>query len=173
MTPPTSCPASAVILAARQAKTPLAIATASAPTILFANDAFAALLECEPGTLVGRPLASIGTVDDEQPSSGAVTRLTLVDAHDRRAPVALSTAAVAGPDGSPSCLLCSLIDARGDGADEAITREAALLAEVAQAAGALMRESAAAADVTPTVTASDIAFDAVAHATQHGTAGRA
>lgn len=173
MTPPTSCPASAVILAARQAKTPLAIATASAPTILFANDAFAALLECEPDALVGRPLASIGAVTDEQQPSGPVTRLTLVDAQGRSALVALSTAPVAGPDGSPSCLLCSLIDARGDGADEAIAREAALLAEVAQAAGDLMRESAAAADMTPAATASDIAFDAIAHAKEHGTAGRA
>ena len=173
MTPPTSCPASAVVFAARQAKTPLAIATASAPTILFANDAFAALLECEAGALVGRSLASIGTVADEQPASGLFTRLTLVDAQERSAPVALSTAAVAGLNGAASCLLCSLIDARGDGADEAIAREAALLAEVAQAAGDLMRESAAAADVTPAAKASDIAFDAIAHATQHGPAGRA
>ena len=172
MTPPTSCPASAVILAARQAKTPLAIATASAPTILFANDAFAALLQCEPDVLVGRSLASIGTIADEA-ASGPVTRRTLVDSQGRSATVALSTAAVAGPDGSPSCLLCSLIDAHGDGADEAIAREAALLAEVAQAAGDLMRESAAAADLTPAATASDIAFDAIAHATEHGTASRA
>ena len=173
MTPPASCPASAVILAARQAKTPLAIATASAPTILFANDAFAALVDCEAGDLVGRPLASIGTVVDEQSASGVATRRTLVDSQGRSATVALSTAAVAGPDGSPSCLLCSLIDAHGDGADEAIAREAALLAEVAQAAGDLMRESAAAADLTPAATASDIAFDAIAHATEHGTASRA
>ena len=170
---PASCPASAVILAARQAKTPLAIATVSTPSILFANDAFAALLECEPDALVGRSLASIGTIADEQPVSGRVTRLTLVDAQGRTSPVALSTAAVAGPDGSPSCLLCSLIDARGDGADEAIAREAALLAEVARAAGDLMRESAMAAGAAQTATASDIAVDAIAHATQHGAEGRA
>ncbi len=96
-------------------------------------------------------------------------RLELVDPQGHAVPVALSTAAVVGPDGSPACLLCSLTDARGD-ADEALAREAVLLVQVAQAAGELTRESANAADATSS--ASQTAFDAVAHATRHCAAGR-
>lgn len=160
-----------MILAASQAKTPLAIASGPVLGIVFANDAFAALLGSEPDALVGRRLASLGTATVEQPASGGFTRLELTDAHGRVVPVALSTAAVAGPDGSTACWLCSLIDARGDDADEALAREAALLKEVAQAAGELMCESAAASDSTKP--ASEIAFDAIAHVTRHTAEERA
>ena len=170
--PAGACPVSAVILAARQAKTPLAIAHTQPPgaTLLFANDAFAAMLDCEPDSLVGRPLNALGIGASGAVMPGTSTRLELATSSGRPFPAALSIAAVPGADGAAVCLLCSLVDARGEGADEAIARDARLLSEVAQAAGALMRESAAAARMTSPgdvdASASSIAFDAVAHATR-------
>ena len=66
------------------------------------------------------------------------------------------------------CLLCSLLDARGEGADEAIARDATLLAQVAQAAADLMRESAKAASSPHPgqANAEAIARDAYARAVQ-------
>lgn len=170
--PTGACPASAVILATRQAQTPLAIANAQAAgaTLLFANDAFAAMLDCEPEALVGRELSTlaVGVIAPIRPAS--TLRFDLATAKGGTVPAALSVAAVPGPDGLPLCLLCSLVDARGDGADEAIARDAILLKEVAHAAGELMRESTIAARVADSSneasTTSGIAFDAVAHASQ-------
>jgi hypothetical protein len=134
-------------MAARLAKTPLAIADAQAPgsPIMFANDAFATLVGVDAQTLVGRPLgclAAAGPIDVEQ---GVTTRMELALRDGGTLMAALSTAAVRGADGRPFCLLCSLVEARGEGADVAIVRDGELLAQVAQAAGDLMRESAVAA----------------------------
>lgn len=170
--PTGACPASAVILATSQAQTPLAIANAQAAgaTLLFANDAFATMLDCDPGALVGRDLGALGVGVMAPIAPGSTLRVDLATAKGGTVPAALSIAAVPGPDGSALCFLCSLVDARGDGADEAIARDATLLREVAQAAGELMRETTVAARVADSsndpATASGIAFDAVAHAGQ-------
>src|SRR3954470_10997060 len=70
--PPAACPASAVIMAARLAKTPLAIADAhqAGAPLMFANDAFAALVGEDAGQLVGRPLASFGVPASDVPVPG-------------------------------------------------------------------------------------------------------
>ena len=162
--PPDGCPASAVVMAARLARTPLAVADARSPDapLMFANAAFADLLGCDAATLVGRPLRALANA--AIPHQGTV-RFDLEAAPGHAFAAALSTAPVDGPDGVAFCLLCSLVDARGDGADAAIARDAALLAEVARAAGDLMRESAQAARVHPGNTASHIALDAVSRVT--------
>jgi hypothetical protein len=177
--PPGACPASAVIMAARQAKTPLAIADAKAPgaPLLFANEAFAAFLDEPAEALVGRALTAFAASSDAPITAPGTTRFELVGKDGSAFPAALSAASVTGADGAPLCLLCSLVDARGDGADEAIDRDAELLAQVAHAASALMRESAIAARLGEsngqTSSASDIALDAVAHATPVAAADRA
>ena len=155
-----------MIMATRLAKTPLAIADAHEPgiPIMFANEAFATLVGLDAAALVGRPLGSLASapVDIER---GVTTRLELALRDGNSLAAALSTAAVPGPDGQPFCLLCSLVDARGDGADAAIARDAELLAQVAQAAGDLMRESAVAARMGESTdrdaTAADIALAAI------------
>ena len=173
-----ACPASALILAVRQAKTPLAIAQAplSDATILFANDAFAAMLDCDPDTLLGHSLNALGGAAMAPTTPGSPVRLQLRGAGGQDIPVALSVAVVPGFERGPTCLLCSLIDARGEGADAAIARDAELLAEVAHAAGELMSESALAASQTHSddaaMAAAGIAFDAVAHVTRLTTDGR-
>ena len=167
---PDACPVSAVIMATRLAKTPLAIADAHEPgiPIMFANEAFATLVGLDAAALVGRPLGSLASapVDIER---GVTTRLELALRDGNSLAAALSTAAVPGPDGQPFCLLCSLVDARGDGADAAIARDAELLAQVAQAAGDLLRESAVAARMGESTdrdaTAAGIALAAVDRAT--------
>lgn len=164
------CPAAPVIVATRLAKTPLALADAAAPgaPILFANDAFGALLGRDPAALAGRPLSTLSTTPHADLSPGGTLRMDVETADGRVFPAALSIAAVRGADGAPLCLLCSLIDARGDGADEAIARDATLLAQVAQAAGELMRESGIAAGAAPAgdhdATATRIAREAVERA---------
>ena len=169
--PPSGCPASAVIMAARLARTPLAIADANAPglPLMFANDAFAALVEAPAETLVGRALATLAASSKDSITTSGTARFELAIDAANSFPVALSTAPVTGADGVPFCLLCSLVDARGDGADEAIARDAELLVQVAQAASSLMHESAIAARVGAAgghaSSASDIALDAVAHVT--------
>ena len=177
--PPDACPASAVIMATRLANTPLAIADAHAPgaPIMFANEAFAALMDADAAALVGLPLgtlAAAGRVDVER---GGTTRFELAVHGASALSAALSTAVVPGPDGSPFCLLCSLVDARGEGADAAIARDAELLGQVAQAAGDLMRESAIAARTSGSneggATASGIALAAVDRVTQAAGAKRA
>lgn len=169
-----ACPASPVIAAARLAKTPLAIADAHAPgaRILFANDAFGALLGLDPAALAGRPLSSLSTPPQAVVGGDATLRLDVVTEDGKAFAAALSTATVHGTDGAPMCLLCSLIDARGEGADAAIARDAELLKAVARAAGDLMKESGIAADAQgPHVHAHDgatrIAREAVERAT-HG-----
>ena len=165
-------------MAARLAKTPLAIADAHAPgsPIMFANDAFATLVGLDATALVGRALGSLAAppVAIER---GVTTRFQLAPHGGGGLTAALSTAAVPGPDGQPFCLLCSLMDARGEGADAAIARDAELLAQVAQSAGDLMRESAVAARVGESnhrdVTAADIALAAVDRATPAAGEGRA
>lgn len=149
--PMAGCPASPVIAAVRLAKTPLAIADARAAgaPILFANEAFGALLGCETASLVGRPLAQLSTAPDMRIAPNGTWLLDIETEGGNVFAAALSTAAVAGVDGSPMCLLCSLVDARGEGADVAIRRDAGLLREVAHAAGDLMRESGIAAAGMP------------------------
>lgn len=165
-----ACPASPVILATRQARTPLAIADALAPglPILFANDAFGALLGRAPASFVGQPLAALALSADTRPVPGGTVRLQVAGAGGQAFTAALSTAAVAGADGTPMCLLCSLVDARGDGADEAIERDAGLLAQVARAASDLMKASGLAAGAAPAedheLVATRIARDAVRRA---------
>jgi len=154
-------------MAARLAKTPLAIADAHVPgaPIMFANAAFAALVQVDAGALVGRLLGTLSMASACRLQAGDTTRFELAVRDEGSFHAALSTAAVLGPDGQPFCLLCSLIDARGEGADAAIARDAELLTQVAAAAGELMRESAVAANLdgssTHPATASDIALDAV------------
>jgi hypothetical protein len=144
-------PAASVIVATRLAKTPLALADAAAPgaPILFANDAFGALLGRDPAALAGRSLSTLSTPPHTDISPGGTLRMDIETADGRVFPAALSIAAVQGAAGAPLCLLCSLIDARGEGADEAIARDAKLLAQVAQAAGDLMKESGIAAGAVP------------------------
>jgi hypothetical protein len=167
---PDACPASVVIMATRLAKTPLAIADAHTPgtPILFANEAFAALVDVDATALVGRSLGLLAALPVVDIGRGATTRFELAVNGGSSLPVALSTAEVPGPDGRPFCLLCSLVDARGEGADEAIARDAELLAQVARAACDLMRESGAAARTSESgdrgATASGIALEAIAHA---------
>ncbi len=166
-TPPDACPASAVILATRLAKTPLAVADAHAPDapILFANDTFAALVGIDADALKGRSLGSLSTSPTLDVARAGTTRFELAVEGATPVAVALSTAAVPGADGAPFCLLCSLVDARGEGADAAIARDAELLVQVAQAAGDLMRESAIAARVGASTDASAIALEAIGHNT--------
>ena len=169
---PSACPVSPVIVAARLAKTPLAIADAQAPgaPILFANDAFGALLGCDPATLAGRRLSALSTSSHADVTPGGTVRLDIETPDGGAFRAALSIAAVPGADGAPLCLLCSLIDARGEGADAAIVRDAGLLAQVAQAAGDLMKESGIAAGALPAhdhdVAATRIATEAVERITQ-------
>jgi hypothetical protein len=169
--PPDNCPASAVIMAARLSKTPLAIADARAhgAPLLFANDAFAALVDVDATTLAGRPVTTLAGLPGGAVEPGATLRFQLAQKNGNSFPAALSIAAVPGPDGAPLCLLCSLVDARGEGADAAIARDAELLAQVALAAGDLMRESAVAAAIggadDRAATASGIALGAVERAT--------
>lgn len=169
--PPNACPASAVIMAARLAKTPLAIAQGDS-RILFANDAFAALLGIDAATLVGWALGALAESPVATVGAGTTIRLQLAVKDGAGFPAALSTAAVNGPDGAPMCMLCSLVDARGEGADAAILRDAELLAQVAHAASELMHESAAAERAGDSAglsaPASDIARDAVDRAVQTG-----
>ena len=173
-----ACPASAVIMATRLAKTPLAIADAHLPgsPIMFANDAFAALVKIDASALAGRLLGTLSASAPADIQPGRTTRFELLVQDEKPFPVALSTAPVPGADGKPFCLLCSLVDARGDGAGDAIARDAALLAQVALAAGDLMRESAAAADPgdpqSEASSASDIALRAVERATHVGAEDR-
>ena len=169
------CPASAVIMAARLAKTPLAIADAHAPgaPILFANDAFAGLVGVDAAGLVGEPLGMLWASPAGAVQAGGTIRFEYAGKDGHSFPAALSTAAVTGADGTPFCLLCSLVDARGEDADAAIARDAALLAQVAAAAGDLMRESAVAANATDApATASNIALGAVERATHVGAQDR-
>lgn len=172
-----ACPASAVIVATRLAKTPLAIADAQAPgaPILFANDAFGALLGHDPAALAGRALNGLSPRPHAVVTPGGSVRLDLEAADGRVFPAALSVAAVPGADGTPVCLLCSLVDARGEGADVAIERDAGLLAEVARAAGELMKESGIAAAAMPAqvhdAAAMRIAHEAVERAT-HADVGK-
>jgi hypothetical protein len=169
--PPAACPASAVIMAARLAKTPLAIADAhqAGAPLMFANDAFAALVGEDAGQLVGRPLASLGMPALDVPVPGTC-RFDLVTNGGDAVPVALSTSAVEAADGVPFCLLCSLVQARGEGADDAIARDAALLQEVALAAADLMREAARAAGLGPTEAPDDAAARIALGALQDRTA---
>ena len=175
---PDARPASAVIEATRLAKTPLAVADAHAPgaPILFANDAFATLVGLDAAALVGRPLGSLAAAAPFDIERGITTHFELAVHGGGSLAAALSTAAVPGPDGQPVCLLCSLADSRGDGAEAAIARDAELLAQVAQAAGDLMRESAVAARMGESadrdVTAADIALAAVDRATPAAGEGR-
>ncbi len=168
---PDACPASAVITATRLAKTPLAIADAHVPgaPILFANEAFATLVGLDAAALLGRRLGSLAGAAPVDVGRGATHRFELALHDGGSLAVALSTAAVPGPDGQPWCLMCSLVDARGEGADAAIARDAELLAQVARAAGDLMRESAVAARTDGAIerdaTAADIALAAMARAT--------
>ena len=161
--PSGACPASALVMAVRLAKTPLAVADARSTgrPILFANDAFIEFVGRDADALVGLPLAALIGDGGVELAQGA-TRFTLTVGERPGLAVALSTAAVADADGAPFCLLCSLVDARGDGADEAIARDAGLLAEVAQAASGLLHESALAAQAraAPDNAAADIARDA-------------
>jgi hypothetical protein len=169
--PPDACPASAVIMATRLARTPLAVADAHAPgaPILFANAAFAALVDIDAAALVGRSLAMLSGSPGVGVEHPTTTRFELTANSGGSVPVALSTAPVAASDGRPFCLLCSLIDARGDGVDAAIARDAELLGQVADAAGELMRQSTIAARARESneagITASQIALNAVDHAT--------
>ena len=166
-------------MATRLAKTPLAIADAHAPgePIMFANDAFAALVGADASSLVGRPLGTLAPAAVVDIERGGTIRFELAIKGAGSMPAALSTAAVSGADGRPFCLLCSLVDARGEGAETAIARDAELLAQVAQAAGDLMRESAIAAHAStsrgPGPSASEIALDAVDHVAQAAARGRA
>ena len=170
-----ACPASPVIVATRLARTPLAIADAHAPgaPIVFANDAFGALLGRDPATLVGRPLSALSTAPHAGVAAGATVRMDVEGAGGGVFPAALSVAAVPGADGAPLCLLCSLVDARGDDAVAAIERDARLLGQVARAAGDLLKESGIAAAAMPTdgqdVEATRIAREAVERATETGT----
>ena len=156
-------------MATRLARTPLAVADASAPgaPILFANEAFATLVDVDAATLVGRSLGMLTVAPAADFERAGTTRFELAAKDGGSFPAALSTAPVPGPDGQPFCLLCSLVDARGDGADAAIARDAELLVQVARAAGDLMRESAIAAhagasgEASPS--ASEIALEAVDH----------
>ncbi len=134
-------------MAARMAKTPLAIAEAGTADagILFVNDAFASLLESEAATWIGRPLGALSAAGPSPVVAGETKHFEVALDGGRRLPVALSIALVPGPAGDPVCLLCSLVDARGDGATQAIERDARMLAQVALAAGELMSEAAAAA----------------------------
>ena len=155
-------------MATRLAKTPLAIADAQGAAIMFANEAFATLVGLDAAALAGRPLGSLAAAPVDI-GRGATTRFELALRDGDSLTAALSTAAVPGPDGQPVCLLCSLVDARGDGADAAIARDAELLAQVAQAAGDLLRESAVAARLCESAdrdaTAAGIALAAVDRAT--------
>ena len=136
---------------------------------MFANEAFATLVGLDAAALVGRPLGSLAAAVPIDLGRGVTTRFELALHGGGSLAAALSTAAVPGADGQPLCLLCSLVDARGDGADDAVARDAELLAQVAQAAGDLMRESAVAARLAESndrdVTAADIALAAVDRAT--------
>jgi len=166
-------------MAVRLAKTPLAIADAHEPgtPIMFANEAFATLVELDAAALVGRPLGSLAAAGPVDVERGATTRFELGLRGGSSLTAALSTAVVPGPDGQPFCLLCSLVDARGDGARAAIARDAELLAQVAQAAGDLMRESAVAARLGESaerdIAAAGIALAAVDRATPSAVEGRA
>ena len=142
--PTGACPASAVVMAASAAKTPLAIAQACAggPSIMFVNAAFAQLLGSDASSWTGRPLSALAAPAAIHFAAGTTTRFEATLDGDRRVPLALSIAAVPDGEGAPFCLLCSLVDARGDGADEAIARDARMLGQVALAAGELMSEAA-------------------------------
>ena len=165
-------------MATRLAKTPLAIADAHLPglPIMFANDAFAAVVKIDAAVLAGRPLGTLAATAAADFEAGGTTRFELAVQDENPFPVALSIAAVPGADGKPFCMLCSLVDARGDDAGDAIARDAALLAQVALAAGDLMRESAAAAapgdPQGQAASASDIALRAVERATHVGAEDR-
>jgi hypothetical protein len=158
-------------MATRLAKTPLAIADAHAPgaPIMFANEAFAELVDIDVAALVGRPIGTLAASDVADIRPGSTSRFELAIDNASPFPVALSVAAVAGADGTPLCLLCSLVDARGENADATIARDVQLLAQVAQAAGDLMRESAIAASLAEpgehADTAAGIALGAVERAT--------
>ncbi len=177
-TPPVGGPASAVIAAAQRAKTPLAVADArdaSAP-ILFANEAFGEFVGVSPDALVGRSLATLGTsASPVQVRSGTVKLDVSPDA-GRSMPAALSIAAVTGADGDVFCWLCSLIDARGENADAAMTTDGQMLQQVARAASELMTEAAAAARVAGTPggpSAATIAAAAVEQVQQRADGGGA
>lgn len=150
-----ACPVSPLITAVQSAQTALAIADARAPgaPLLFANAAFAALVDRDAATLVGCPVDSLSSsapgdrprlpthADDASRSS----RIT-IRRRDGELELALSTARVTSAQGTPLCLLCSLVDVRGADADAQILRDAELLREVAQAASGLMREAGVASD---------------------------
>ncbi len=142
--------ASAVVMAAGMAKTPLAVAEAGAidPSIMFVNAAFPELLDSDASSWIGRPLSALSTPTTLSGAPGTTKRFDVMLADGRRLPVALSVASVSGADGTPLCLLCSLGDARGDGADEAIERDAEMLTQVANAASELMGEAAEAARIS-------------------------
>jgi hypothetical protein len=171
------CPAAPVIVAVRAAKTPLAIADAATPgaPVIFANDAFGALLGIDPGALAGRSMTSFARPPGSELRIDATVRLDIETAGGEMFAAALSTAAVPGPDGTPLCLLCSLVDARGEGADAAIARDAELLREVARAAGELMKASGMAADAALPQdhdrVATRIASEAVNRAVELGSPG--
>ena len=166
------CPASALVMAARAARTPLAIADARSPDapIMFANAAFAELLGRDAASLAGRPLTSLAAASTPAPgfAPDASTRIDAERADGSSFPAAMSTALVRDSDGAVMCWLCSLIDARGEDADNAIARDAAALRAVAKAASDLMHEAAMAADAREpgdaAIDASDIALRAAARA---------
>ncbi len=135
------CPASAVVAAVRCAEAPLAIADLPDASIRFANDAFLVLVGRDASTLVGLRLVDLGASDMNAKPVPHAFRLILNRGDARPLPVALSTAMVTGVEGLPMCLLCSLIDMSGAGADDALAREAVLLAQVAAAASDLARAS--------------------------------
>lgn len=144
--PPGSCPASAVAMAVKMSRAPLALASGAAPcaTIALANEAFAEKFGCEAASLVGRRVDSLGSraAHAGNDCSELMRNLrpdgTFLD-------VALSMAEVRGPDGRTVCALCSLMESQGAGDAEAIASKASLLEDIARAAGSLFRESTAAA----------------------------
>ena len=165
----------AIVMAASNANTPLAVADAAGARLMFVNAAFAELLDSDAATWVGRPLSALGR-EAANLAQGATVRFVVALDGGHRRPVALSIAPVPGADGKPSCLLCSLVDARGDGADAAIALDAEMLAEVAKAAGDLMSAAAAAASASTTEgswrSADDLALAAMSR-TVHPADGRA
>src|ERR1700742_477083 len=86
-----ACPASAVIMATRLAKTPLAIADAHLPgsPIMFANDAFAALVKIDASALAGRLLGTLSTSAPADIQPGRTTRFELLVQDEKPFPVAL------------------------------------------------------------------------------------
>lgn len=142
---------------------------------MFVNAAFSELLDSDASSWIGRPLSALSSPALLDFSPGKTQRFDVVLDDERHMPMALSIAAVPGPGGKPFCLLCSLVDARGDGAPEAIQRDAGMLAQVARAAGELMSEATAAARFSRSDggddAAGELAMEAMAR-TVHAAHGR-